>query len=131
MLACAVGAGALIVLAATTLLRSTQPEASSSSTRATGRLALAHEPPVEAAAACPDRPTWQRFASWDEWEPSNCSLSIPYVPSADGKSVGTHPLFLVIGEQKGGTTFLRALLKQHPQLRPGTGLFGAEVRVKI
>lgn len=39
--------------------------------------------------------------------------------------VGTSlPLFLIIGEQKAGTTFLRMLLDQHPRLRAGMGLYG-------
>lgn len=37
------------------------------------------------------------------------------------------PLFIIVGEQKCGTTFLRALLGQHPLLRPGTGIYGKEV----
>jgi hypothetical protein len=34
------------------------------------------------------------------------------------------PLFLIIGEQKTGTTFLRYLLSQHALLQPGNGFFG-------
>ena len=58
---------------------------------------------------------------------NNCSLRVPWVGarSEPGKLVGTSlPLFLIIGEQKAGTTFLRMLLDQHPRLRAGMGLYG-------
>lgn len=66
---------------------------------------------------------------------NNCSLRVPWVakekPSSNGargepgKLEGTSlPLFLILGEQKAGTTFLRMLLDQHPRLRAGLGLYG-------
>jgi len=63
---------------------------------------------------------------------NNCSLRVPWVAQESngargepGKLIATSlPLFLIIGEQKTGTTFLRMLLDQHPRLRAGMGLYG-------
>jgi len=62
----------------------------------------------------------------------NCSLTVPWVAKESNGARGepgmlvwtSLPLFLIIGEQKAGTTFLRMLLNQHPRLRAGMGLYG-------
>ena len=76
------------------------------------------------AEGCPVRPTFRRLASWDDWEPSNCSTDVPWVASPDMPRGHSLPLFSILGEQKAGTTYLRMLLHQHPRLRAGTGLYG-------
>jgi hypothetical protein len=76
------------------------------------------------AEGCPVRPTFRRLASWDDWQPSNCSMDVPWVASP-GTALGhSLPLFQILGEQKAGTTYLRMLLHQHPRLQAGTGLYG-------
>eukprot|EP00616_Rhizochromulina_sp_CCMP1243_P009215 CAMPEP_0118970984 /NCGR_PEP_ID=MMETSP1173-20130426/7747_1 /TAXON_ID=1034831 /ORGANISM="Rhizochromulina marina cf, Strain CCMP1243" /LENGTH=437 /DNA_ID=CAMNT_0006920407 /DNA_START=120 /DNA_END=1433 /DNA_ORIENTATION=- len=79
---------------------------------------VAHRPPVA--------PHSLLYKSWEQWQsaamPSGDMHSMPAVTS--GSDVHHLPFFVIAGAQKGGTTYLRWLLVQHPLLESGYGLHG-------
>ena len=72
-------------------------------------------------------PSTREYASWDEYDRdarhtrADGGLVMPLVHDASTNTTSTLPLFVVIGAQKCGTTFLRTSLAQHPLLTPARG----------
>jgi hypothetical protein len=83
-------------------------------------------PPVLKTEVIVQRPKHVLYKSWSDWinngQPHGSIESLPGVASGDTAHYMPH--FAIIGAQKGGTTYLRWLLVQHPNLESGDGLHG-------
>ena len=72
-------------------------------------------------------PSTREYGSWDEYDRdarrtrADGGRVMPLVRDARTNTSSTLPLFVVIGAQKCGTTFLRTSLAQHPLLTPARG----------